>query len=125
MMIPKKDNLGNNLGDLAHAAHYHLHNNVGIDGSYVESGKRGFWQNDDPEEFDHLVTYAPDSPEMDGHWKQLAHHIAQAANQWGIFAVKEGANGPQSWVINNAHYQEGQPAPVASLLPPAPTQMLL
>jgi hypothetical protein len=114
MMVPTHDNLGNHLGDLAYAGHQHLHKNAGISGSYVERGKTGFWEKDAPEEFDHLITYAPDSPEMDSHWKQLANHMAEAANQWGIFCVKEGEGGPQSWVVSNPHYQEGQPAPIVA-----------
>lgn len=124
MMIPTTDNLGNHLGDLSHAAHQHLHQHAGVSGSFVERGKTGFWERDAPEVYDHLVTYAPDSPEMDSHWKQLGNHIAEAANQWGIFCIKEGAGGPQSWVINNPRYQEGQPAPVAQRREPLPTRIL-
>lgn len=114
LMIPHKDNLGNDLGDLATAAHYWLFKMTGNEGSYIEGPKRGNWRDDPQETFDHLITYAEDSPEMDSHIKQLAVHIAEAANQWGMFVAKEGGkSGIQSWVIPNPKYQEGQPAPVA------------
>jgi hypothetical protein len=115
IMIPVKDNLGNDLGDIATAAHQWLWQATGNEGSYIEGPKRGNWRDDPQEEFNHLITVAADTPEMDSHIKQLAMEIARGANQWGVFCMKEGKSGIQSWVIDNPEYQEGQPAEIAGL----------
>lgn len=113
IMVPLKDNLGNDLPNLSTAAHHLLWKNTGIQGSYITGPHQGNWENDPQEEFEHLVTVALDTPEHDSHIKDLAVQIAKAANQWGVFVMKEGKNGVQSWVINNPEYAEGQPAPIA------------
>lgn len=113
VMIPRRDNLGNDLGDLATAAHHWLWQVAGTEGSYIEGPKRGNWRDDPQEEFDHLITYAADTPEIDSHIKQLAVHIAEAANQWGVFVTKESKDGPRSWTMSNPNYQEGQPSSLA------------
>ena len=115
LMIPIRDNLGNNLGDIATAAHHWLFYGPGpkVEGSYIEGPKRGNWRDDPQEEFNHLITVAEDTPEMDSTIKQLALHIAHAANQWGLFCIKEGKDGIQKWTVPNSDYQEGVPAPIA------------
>lgn len=110
VMVPTQDNLGNPLRDLATAGHHYLHAEAGLQGSYVEGPKRGNWETDPQEEFNHLVAYAPDTPENDSHFKALATNIARAANQWGIFVAKEGQGGPQTWVLNNNQYAPDAPA---------------
>lgn len=116
IMIPVKDNLGNPLGDIATAAHQWLWQATGNEGSYIEGPKRGNWRDDPQEEFNHLITVAQDTPEMDSHIKQLAMEIARGANQWGVFVTKEGGKaGIQSWVIDNPQYQKGQPAEIAGV----------
>lgn len=111
--VPTHDNLGNELVDLATAAHHWLFAGPGpkIEGSFIEGPVRGNWRDDPQETFNNLVTYAEESPEMDSAMKQLAVHVAQASNNWGMFVVREGKDGPQSWVVDNPEYVEGQPAP--------------
>lgn len=113
VMIPLRDNLGNQLPNLSTAAHHLLWKNTGVQGSYITGPHKGNWENSPQEEFEHLVTVAPDTPENDSHIKNLAHTIAEAANQWGVFVMKEGKGGIQSWVIDNPGYTEGHPAPLA------------
>lgn len=118
IMIPTHDNLGQELGDISTAAHHWLFYGPGpnVEGSFIEGPKRGNWRDDPQEEFNHLVTYAEDSPEMDSTVKQLAVHIAEIANQWGVFVTKEGGKaGIQSWVIDNPNYRHGEGADPAGL----------
>jgi hypothetical protein len=115
VMIPQKDNLGNNLGDVASAAHHWLRYGPAPShqGSFIHRNIQGNWRDDEPELFDHLVTVAEDHPEMDSHIKQLAAHVGDATNQWGVFVMKEGKSGIQSWVIDNPNYAHGEPAELA------------
>ncbi len=117
-MVPKKDNLKNPLNDIASAAHHVLfYGPAKIEGSYIDPNKKGNWRDDPQEEFDHLATYAEDTPENDSHIKQLAAHVGEVANQWGVFVIKEGKSGPQSWVIDNNNFEEGKPADPVALAP--------
>lgn len=120
IMIPKIDNLGNPLVSLADYAHDFLFQGpMKVEGSFVDPNKMGHWRDSEPEPHDVLVTFAEDTPQMDSELKRLAHHVAEAANQWGIFVTKEGKSGVQSWVINNARFREGEPAiPEALAQPP-------
>jgi hypothetical protein len=123
IMIPQRDNLGNHLGDVATAAHHWLFygNGPKVHGSFIHRNLDGNWRDDPQEKFDHLVTIADDHPELDSHMKQLASHVADAANQWGVSVIKEGKNGPQLWIVDNPGYQEGRPAPIAQQsIPQAP-----
>lgn len=113
IQIPTHDNLKNPLGDLATAAHHHLWKTTGNQASRIVRGVQGNWEGDPQEGFDDLEVYAEDTPHMDSHVKQLAKHLNEAANQWGMFVVKHGGNGVDSWVIDNPKYQEGVPAPAA------------
>jgi hypothetical protein len=108
VMIPVKDNQGNPLGNISTAAHEWLYRATGHKGTYITGPHRGNWGDDPQEEFEHLIAVAEDSPEMDSHIKQLAAEIARGANQWGLFCMKEGKNGVQSWVVENPEYQEGE-----------------
>lgn len=116
--IPEKDNLGNQLADIPHAAHQFLFHNHRIEGSYVERGKRGFWRDDPEEPMSHLISVAEDTPYHDSAFKQLAQHVAQLANQWGVFVMKEGKNGPEPWMITNKNYRPGEPADIDALANP-------
>lgn len=123
VMIPQKDNLGNDLGDVASAAHHWLFyapKGPKVEASFIHRNIDGNWRDDPQETFDHLVTFAEDHPEMDSHVKQLAAHVGQATNQWGVFVMKEGKNGPQSWVIPNNDYAHGAPAELAQQAAPKP-----
>lgn len=113
VQIPTHDNLGNPLGDLATAGHHWLWQNVKQSGSRIKRGVHGNWENDPQESFDDLEVIAEDTPEMDSHIKQLAAHMGEAANQWGIFVMKVGGGNVNSWVVPNPKYQEGATAPVA------------
>lgn len=108
----------NPLGDLAGAAHQWLFQNHGIEGSYAEKGKRGFWRDDPDEPFTHLISFAKDTPETDSAFKQLAHHVGQLANQWGVLVTKEGKGGPEPWLVTNKNYVPGQPADPTALAYP-------
>lgn len=122
VMIPQKDNLGNHLGDVATAAHHWLHYGPGpkINGTFIHRGLEGNWRDDPQEKFDHLVTVAEDHPHTDSTMKDLAAHIGESANQWGVFVMKEGGkSGTQSWVVPNHNYQDGQPAELAQLHAPS------
>ena len=113
IMIPRRDNLGNELGDVATAAHHWLHYGPGpkINGSFIHRNIEGNWRDDPQETFDHLITYADDQPEVDSHIKQLAAHIGDHANQWGVFVAKEGGkNGVDSWIIPNPNFRQDEPA---------------
>lgn len=120
IQIPTSDNLGNPLGDLATAGHHWLWQQTGQQGSRIRRGIHGNWEGEQ-EVYDDLEVMAEDTPEMDSHIKQLAKHLNEAANQWGMFVMKQGAQGPQSWVIDNPSYQEGAPAPVAKAPDVSPT----
>lgn len=118
ILIPRVDNQGNRLRDIAAAAHHFLfYGPLKTQGSYIERGKIGNWRDLDPEPHDMLITVAEDSPEMDSSIKQLALEVAQVANQWGIFVMKEG-NGITSWEVGNPQYVEGAPADQAALEEP-------
>lgn len=113
LLIPQTDNLGNHLGDVATAAHQWLFYGPGpkVDGSFIHRGLEGNWKDSPQEKFDHLVTVAEDTPEMDSTAKQLAVHIGEACNQWGVFVFKEGGKaGVQSWTVPNPNYRENTPS---------------
>ena len=112
LMIPLNDNLGNELQDIATAAHQYLFESGKVEGTYIEGPKKGNWRDDPQELFEHLITVADDTPEMDSTIKHLALVIARAANQWGVFCTKEGKNGIESWTIQNKDAHDG-PAPLA------------
>ena len=116
VMIPTKDNLGHDLGDIATAAHQWLWQATGVEGTRIEGPVRGNWRDDPQEEFYDLVTFANDTPEMDSHIKQLAMEVARGANQWGVFVTKEGKQGGQSWTIDNPDYHPGAPSEIGSLV---------
>lgn len=115
LMIPKVDNLGNPLRNVAEAAHHFLYYGpLQVEGSYIDPNKVGQWRDDGPEPHDILVTYAEDNPMMDSQMKALAVEVGEACNQWGIFVTKEGAKGVFTWTISNPRYRPGEPAlPVA------------
>ena len=115
VMIPLRDNLGNELGAISTAAHHWLWQATGVEGSYFTGPHRGNWRDDPQEEFEHLITVAKDTPEMDSHIKELAHEVARGANQWGVFVIKEGKNGVQSWIIENPQYREGEASEIGQL----------
>ncbi len=127
IMIPKVDNLGNQLTSLAEVAHHHLfYGPLKVEGSYIDPDKLGQWRDESPEPHDILVVYAEDHPEMDSQMKLLASQIAEVANQWGIFVTKEGKSGIQSWIVDNPGFRPGEPAEDLALaqrpsanLPPA------
>lgn len=125
IQIPTHDNLGNHLGDLATAAHHWLWQKTGQQGSRIRRNTHGNWQDDPQETFDDLEVIGEDSPHMDSHIKQLAKHLNEAGNQWGMFVMKQGGGNVTSWVVDNPHYQEGAPAPVAQFAGTTPPQELL
>jgi hypothetical protein len=126
ILIPQKDNLGNPLGDVATAAHHWMFYGPGpkVEGSFIHRGLEGNWRDDPQEKMDHLVTVANDTPEMDSTAKQLALHVAEACNQWGVFVMKEGGKqGVQSWTISNPNYRPEEPSELAQKPPwPAPAE---
>lgn len=113
LMIPLADNLGNELEDISTAAHQYLFDSGKVEGTYIEGPKRGNWRDDPQELFEHLITVAEDTPEMDSTIKHLALVIARAANQWGVYCTKEGKDGIQDWTIKNKDADMEAPAPVA------------
>lgn len=121
--IPAVDNLGQQISpNFPVAAHhwlYHAHPRL-FEGSWIEGPHKGMWHNEQPEDMYHLVTTTMDTPETDGYVKQLAKHVAEAANQWGVYAQKNGDNGIESWLIDNPKYIEGQGADPAILHVPEP-----
>lgn len=117
-MIPKVDNLGNELTDIASAAHHYLfYGPLKVEGSYIDPDKKGHWRDDQTQPHDQLVTFAEESPEMDSAMKQLAAYVGEVANQWGIFVVKEGKQGIQTWTVPNSMYRQGEPAETVALSP--------
>jgi hypothetical protein len=114
IMIPLADNLGNELQDISTAAHKYLFDSGKVEGTYIEGPKKGNWRDDPQEFFEHLITIADDSPEMDSTIKHLALVVARAANQWGVFCTKEGKDGIHDWTISNKDYDENLAAPVAN-----------
>lgn len=51
---------------------------------------------------DHVVVFGDDSPELDSHIKQVAHHVAEVINHPHLNVIKEGnKSGIQNWVIKN------------------------
>lgn len=118
IMVPTVDNLGNQLVNVAAYAHQFLFQNFNNQGSWIDPGKVGMWRDDAPEKFDHLVTVAEETPEMDSAIKQLAAYVADVCNQWGVLCIKEGKNGPVRWEISNPEYKPGQPAEEIALADP-------
>jgi hypothetical protein len=123
VVIPTKDNLGHDLGDIATAAHHWLWQASGNKGSSIKGPYKGNWGDWPQEDNHHLETIAPDTPEMDSHVKQLAHEVARGANQVAIYVMKEGKQGIQGWEVDNPAYQEGIPSEIGRLVaerqPPA------
>lgn len=101
VQIPTHDNEGNRLVDLAQVAHESLFryapNQNSIQGSRVRYGIGGHWRDDPQEMFNDLEVYAEDTPELDSIVKQLAVHVAEVANQWGVMVFKEGDGAPKAW----------------------------
>lgn len=116
--IPTTDNLGNKLVSVAQYAHQYLFQNFRNQGSWIEPGKVGLWRDDEPEMYDHLITVAEETPEMDSNVKQLAAYVADVCNQWGVFCLKEGKNGPVKWEIANPEFRPGEPAGEEALADP-------
>lgn len=116
VVIPTRDNQGNPLGNISTAAHEWLYRATGHKGTYITGPHKGNWGDDPQEEFEHLVAVADDHPEMDSHMKQLAMEVARGANQWGVFVMKEGKGGVQSWVVDNPQYKEGEHSEIGSML---------
>jgi hypothetical protein len=116
VQIPVKDNLGQPLKDIATAAHHYLHNGpIKNVGSKIYRNVEGNWRDDPQERFDDLILVVDDTPEMDSAVKQLAVHIADVANQWGVYVTKEGKNGIQDWVMPPPQFRKGEGADPAML----------
>lgn len=115
LLIPKVDNMGNPLTEeIASAAHTYLFYQGLSEGSTITPNQRGMWRDEDPEPHETLTAIMEDNPKHDSIVKQLAVHIAEVANQWGLFVYKEGKDGVQSWIMNNASFRPDQPAdPIA------------
>lgn len=113
IQIPTTDNVGNKLKDLAVAAHESLYRYSpvqGIQGSRIRRGIQGQWADDAPEVYDDLEVYADDSPEVDSTMKQLAVHVAELANQWGVMVFKEGEGAPKAWQMESPNADGQGPA---------------
>lgn len=54
---------------------------------------------------DRILVYAEETPEVDGHMKQLGVYLAEAVNASHITVVKEGKNGVATWAMANKHFQ--------------------
>lgn len=117
--IPVRDNLGNELEDISTHVHHMLHDKGIVQGSFITGPHRSNWEKDAQEDINHLVSVIDDTPENDTHVKQAAVYVGEVCNQWGVFVMKEGAQGIQSWVISNPNYKEGHPAPMTK--PAQPT----
>ena len=123
VLIPKADNLGNPLIDLApHAMHY-LSKSIITTSIHVDTGRRVFWEGRE-EPFDALVVTAEDKPQIDSTIKQLAAYVGEVANQDLVLVSKHGTNGIDTWPIKNASYQEGQPAEVYVRSQPPTTHLI-
>ncbi len=105
VQIPTHDNEGNMLVDLAQTAHESLFRHApgqsNIQASRVRYGIGGHWRGDPQEMFNDLEVYAEDTPETDSTMKQLAVHVAEVANQWGVMVFKEGGGAPKSWMMKS------------------------
>jgi hypothetical protein len=95
IMIPQ----ATGLSDFAHQRV--VEGGLPIDHCYLDRDKLAHWPGGQPEPHDHLVMHANDLPEMDSHVKQLAREIGRQGGLEAVFAVKEGAKGPMSWVVDN------------------------
>lgn len=105
IMIPKQDDLGNQLNDLAATAHHHMfYGPVKTQGSWIERDKVGHWHDGPAEPYDHLVTVAEDRPEVDSHIKQLAAGLGGLANRKAIYTLKENKDGINDQIIDNPNY---------------------
>lgn len=122
VQIPTVDNHGNQLKDLARAAHESLFRYAPgskVEGTRIRRGIEGNWRDDPVESFDDLEVYAEDSPEMDSIMKQLGAHVAEVANQWGVMVFKEGDGAPQYWMMNHPNADGSGPADEAAIAQPA------
>lgn len=118
IQIPTTDNEGNKLKDLAAAAHESLYRYApvkGIQGTRIRRGIQGNWADDEPETFDDLEVYADDSPEVDSTMKELAVHVAELANQWGVMVFKEGEGAPKAWQMEAPNVTGTGPADEAAI----------
>lgn len=109
ILIPKVDNLGNPLRDLAKYVHNHVASQLTIQAAHIDSGRRVFWEGRE-EPFDAFVFQAPDEPVSDSTAKQVASYIGEVTNQDVVLVSKHGKSGIQSWPIKNPNYQHGAPA---------------
>ena len=122
IQIPTHDNDGNLLKDIASAAHESLFRyapNVNIEGTRIRRGIQGNWRDNPAEQFDDLEVYADDAPEMDSTMKELATHVAEIANQWGVMVFKEGDGAPKAWEMNAPGVTGEGPADPAFIAEPA------
>lgn len=122
IQIPTSDNEGNALKDLATAAQESLWRyapKARIEGARVVRGVEGFWHGEaDAGTFDDLVVFAEDSPEIDSTVKELAVHVCEVANQWGIFVMKEGSSAPITWTMTSPNADGQGPADPVALRDP-------
>jgi len=110
MLVPREDNLGNRLIDMAYYINQSVINRDIANGSYVSPGKHGYWRNDTEfQEHDLFNIWAEDTPENDSHVKQLAAEVGELTNQWGIFVTKMAGQG-KTWTVANPNYRDGEPA---------------
>lgn len=119
IQIPTTDNEGNQLADLASAAHESLFRygpqSNQVQGTKIYRGVAGNWRSDAQEIFDELITYAEDTPEMDSTMKELATHVAEIANQWGVMVFKEGEDAPKMWMMQHPNATGEGPADPSAL----------
>lgn len=122
LQIPKFDNEGNALKDLASAAQESLWRyapQARVEGARVTRNVEGFWHGQQDSTFDDLTVIGEDSPELDSTIKQLGVHLVELANQWGLYIIKKGGGNVVTWTVTSPNASgEGPADPDALLEPP-------
>jgi hypothetical protein len=114
VLIPKVDNLGSPLRDLASPALAYITQALQVTTAHIELGRSVYWGGR-TEPFDALVFTAEDNPQADSSAKQLGAYIGDVANQDVILVSKDGKAGLQSWPIKNNQYRPGETAEPTAL----------
>lgn len=109
VLVPTTDYAGNPVPPMAEHAMAYIAQETGAAAVFLDAKHRVLWRGR-VESFDSLTFVAEDTPEHDSTAKQLAHYLAETANQDVVLVTKRGKNGIQSWEIRNKTFHEEEDA---------------
>ncbi len=101
IFIPKTGLSGEALPDIAQAAHHYLSlGHAPVEHAYLDRDKHGtFGGHTGPHDF--ITMHGEDSPEVDGHVKQLATFIGEMTKHPVTHATKDSKSGTAHWPIRS------------------------